>query len=128
MSVLRGALRIEEGAVAEPECSSATLYFDFDSSGLTAESNAQLSELAPCLSRNAGGIRLEGHCDERGTTEYNLALGQRRANSVESALVSLGLSPQRIDTVSYGEERPANTGSSESAWSDNRRVEMRLDR
>ena len=126
MSVLRGALRVEEAQVAEPDCASATLYFDFDSSGLTASSDAQVQELAPCLTRNDGAIRLEGHCDERGTTEYNLALGQRRANSVEKALVALGVSPQRIDTISYGEERPAQGGSSESAWAENRRVELEL--
>lgn len=127
-SVLRDALQIQEAVVAEPMCASATLAFDFDSAGLTPGTKAELEELADCLSRNAGGVRLEGHCDERGTTEYNVALGQRRADAVEAQLLALGVSPQRMTTVSFGEERPANPGSGERAWAENRRVELRLDR
>jgi peptidoglycan-associated lipoprotein len=66
-------------------------------------------------------VTVEGHCDERGTREYNLALGERRATAVRNALVALGISPNRIKTISYGKERPAVLGSNEAAWAQNRR-------
>ena len=67
-------------------------------------------------------IQIEGHCDERGTNEYNLALGERRANSTKNYLVSLGISPDRISTISYGEEKPLDPGHNEEAWAKNRRA------
>jgi peptidoglycan-associated lipoprotein len=67
-------------------------------------------------------IQIEGHCDERGTNEYNLALGERRANSTRNYLISLGISPDRISTISYGEERPLDPGHNEEAWAKNRRA------
>jgi peptidoglycan-associated lipoprotein len=67
-------------------------------------------------------IQIEGHCDERGTVEYNLALGERRANSTKKYLTSLGISPDRISTISYGKERPADPGHNEEAWAKNRRA------
>src|SRR5690606_10258475 len=69
-------------------------------------------------------VQIEGHCDERGTIEYNLALGERRANAAKRYIVRLGVDASRLSTISYGEERPANSGSSESAWAENRRAEF----
>jgi len=71
-------------------------------------------------------VTLEGHCDERGTREYNLALGERRANSIKNALVQLGVPASRVTTISYGKERPAAMGSNEAAWSQNRRGVMQI--
>jgi len=103
------------------------IYFDFDSSTLTQESQAKLTEKADWLRQNAQvNVAIEGHCDERGTTEYNLALGDRRANSVKRFLINLGIADNRMSTVSYGEERPINPGHDESAWSLNRRAQFVL--
>jgi peptidoglycan-associated lipoprotein len=71
-------------------------------------------------------LTIEGHCDERGTTEYNLALGQRRADAARNYLVDLGIDGSRLSTISYGEERPFETGHDESAWSQNRRAHFRV--
>ncbi|HJN77961.1 MAG TPA: OmpA family protein [Myxococcota bacterium] len=124
-SVLRNGLTISE-ATEPVACEAATLPFDFDSARLIPVTNDRLQELAPCLSKVPGSIRLEGHCDERGTTEYNLALGERRANTVQRTLVGLGISPDRISVVSYGEERPVAFGHDEASWAANRRVELRV--
>jgi len=98
------------------------IYFDFDRSSIRDEARAILEKTAAFLKENPGiRIRIEGNCDERGTNEYNLALGERRANSAKLFLVSLGISPDRIRTISYGEERPLALGSSEEAWAKNRR-------
>ena len=99
-------------------------YFDFDSSVLKPEARAALQAHANRLKSNSESVRLEGHADERGTREYNQALGARRANAVADYLVLQGVSRSRIETISYGEERPVNSASSESAWSQNRRVEL----
>jgi len=99
-------------------------YFDFDQSILKPESRAALTAHAERLKNNSRAVRLEGHADERGTREYNMALGERRANAVRDFLVLQGVSRSRIETVSYGEERPASMGSSESSWGQNRRVEL----
>ena len=99
-------------------------YFDFDSSNLTSEALDALNAHVAVLNRTTSQIRLEGHTDERGTREYNLALGERRANSVRDYMVASGISSLRIETVSYGEERPAAYGSGESNWARNRRVEL----
>ena len=98
------------------------VFFGFDSSDLTAESRAALEKQAAWM-KKFGGVRvvLEGHCDERGTREYNLALGERRANAAKDYLVALGINPARIKTISYGKERPAALGHNESAWAQNRR-------
>ena len=102
-----------------------TFYFDFDTAEIKAESRDVLAAHARYLSDNPGTqVRLEGHSDERGTTEYNLALGERRANAVQRFLIVNGASRGQLETVSYGEEKPAVSGSSESAWAQNRRVEM----
>jgi len=100
------------------------IYFGFDSSELSATSKQVLKENADYLAKVAGSkVVLEGHCDERGTDEYNLALGERRARSAFEYLRSLGVSRDRMSTVSYGEAKPAEAANNEGAWSKNRRVE-----
>lgn len=101
-----------------------TIYFGFDSSQLTSQAKSTLKENADYLAKVPGSkIILEGHCDERGTDEYNLALGERRSRSAFEYLRSLGVAKDRMSTVSYGESRPAEAGHNEAAWSKNRRVE-----
>ena len=99
-----------------------TVYFDFDRAEIRADQRATLQANAAWL-RDHGDVRIliEGHCDERGTREYNLALGDRRAQAARDYLVSLGVDGARVETISYGEERPAGEGSNEAAWSLNRR-------
>lgn len=100
-------------------------YFDFDKSTLTFASRTALDAYAAVLKENPRSIRLEGHADERGTREYNIALGERRANAVADYLISSGVPASQIASISYGEERPAVAGSSDSALSKNRRVELK---
>jgi len=101
------------------------IYFEYDSADITAESQAILEAHASNLIINPGiRLTLEGHADERGTREYNLALGERRAKSVSRVLQVLGVGEGTIQTVSYGEERPAALGHDDSAWGMNRRVEL----
>jgi peptidoglycan-associated lipoprotein len=98
------------------------VFFDFDKSTLTAKAQETLNKQAAWLSRvSTATVLVEGHCDERGTREYNLALGERRATAVKDYLISKGVSASRIKTISYGKERPAVLGSNEWAWSQNRR-------
>jgi peptidoglycan-associated lipoprotein len=101
-------------------------YFDFDKSDLRPEVTAQLDRYVALLRNGSQSLRLEGHADERGTTEYNLALGERRAKAVADYLTASGISAARIETVSYGEERPAAPGHDEESWALNRRVELIL--
>jgi len=103
------------------------VFFAFDKSDLTMESRDTLANDAKLL-KAASGVRIvvEGHCDERGTNEYNLGLGERRANAVKNYLVSLGISADRIKTISYGEERPFAMGHNEAAWAQNRRGHFSL--
>lgn len=101
------------------------VYFDFDKANLKSEAKATLNANAELLKAESGGkIIIEGHCDERGTNEYNLALGERRAMAAYEYLKTLGISSDRMSTISFGEERPAATGNDESAWSRNRRAEF----
>ena len=102
------------------------VYFDFDQSSIRSEFETQLRDNFRWLQQNPGiKIQLEGHCDERGTNEYNLALGERRARAVLSYMIDrLGADPERFTIVSFGEERPAQMGKSEESWSLNRRVEF----
>ncbi|MBC6903882.1 peptidoglycan-associated lipoprotein Pal [Saccharophagus sp. K07] len=99
-------------------------YFEFDSAVLLPEARAALIAHAEYARNSSRSVRLEGHADERGSREYNMALGERRANAVRDFLVLQGVSSSSIETVSYGEERPAVSGSGESSWSKNRRVEL----
>lgn len=102
------------------------IYFDFDQSTIRAEFREVLNGHAAYLAANPGArIVLEGHADERGTREYNMALGERRGNSVSRYLVVQGVSVDAIEVVSFGEERPVNEGHDEASWSENRRVEIR---
>lgn len=102
-----------------------TIYFDFDSSEIRSESRDVLMAHARYLAANPSTeVVLKGHTDERGTTEYNLALGERRGQAVERYLAVNGVDRQRLETVSYGEERPAMSGSGEEAYGKNRRVEI----
>ncbi len=98
------------------------VFFDFDKSDLSPEARATVEGLAAWMSSYpATTIGIEGHADERGTREYNLALGERRASSVNDYLVALGVAPNRLSTISYGKERPAVLGSNEESWAQNRR-------
>ena len=99
------------------------MFFEYDSVVLTPEATRVLDQQAAWLKQYPDVIvTIEGHTDERGTREYNLALGDRRANAVRNYLVALEISPQRILTISYGEERPAEPGHDEAAWARNRRA------
>ncbi|MFH0843983.1 MAG: peptidoglycan-associated lipoprotein Pal [Pseudomonadota bacterium] len=106
---------------------SENIYFDFDKSDLGPEAQTILKKKAAWSRENTRFfVRIEGHCDERGTNEYNLALGERRAQSAKKFLVALGVPDDRIRTISYGEERPADPGHNEAAWAKNRRDEFKL--
>lgn len=102
---------------------STTIYFDTDRFNIDSADAAALQAQAQYFSRYPSlTFTIEGHCDERGTREYNVALGERRANAAKNYLVSLGISASRITTVSYGKERPVALASSEAAWAQNRRA------
>lgn len=104
-----------------------TIYFDFDKSDLRDDARAALDAKLPILSANPDlTIRISGHTDERGSDEYNMALGQRRAAAAKQYLVDHGIDAGRIATISYGEERPVAQGHDESAWSQNRRDEFEI--
>lgn len=101
------------------------IFFGFDKSDITSDAAETLKKQAAWMQANQSvTVIVEGHCDERGTREYNLALGERRANAMREQLISLGVSAARIETISYGKERPAVAGSNESAWAQNRRGVM----
>jgi peptidoglycan-associated lipoprotein len=119
----------EEGAEApgpqEGMLAKRTIYFDFDSSEIRGEGTDIVAAHAKYLAARGGlKVRLEGHTDERGSREYNIGLGERRAQAVRRALLLQGASEAQLSTVSYGEERPAAAGSDEAAWTKNRRVEI----
>jgi peptidoglycan-associated lipoprotein len=112
-------------AQARERLSQRVVYFEFDSSAIDDDSRAVIEAHAAHLGANPKlKVRLEGHADERGTREYNLALGERRGQSVERLMRVLGLKADRITVVSYGEEKPVSPGHDESAWRLNRRVEI----
>jgi len=101
------------------------IYFEFDKASLSPNSKELISKYIE-FAKKAKAIRLEGHCDERGTREYNLALGEKRAIEVKNYLIIKGISSSKIKVISYGEEKPIDVESSESAWKKNRRVEISL--
>ena len=128
----------EEGTITEtsPESASITpgsqedlivnvgdrVFFNYDSSDLDSDAQELLQDQVAWLKQYSDvSVIVEGHCDERGTREYNLALGEKRAQSVKNYLISLGISSDRISTISYGKERPAVVGSNDGAWAQNRR-------
>ncbi|NTV97610.1 MAG: peptidoglycan-associated lipoprotein Pal [Chlorobiaceae bacterium] len=99
------------------------IFYDFDKSDLRTDALTQLKINADWMASNSSrNVIIEGHCDERGTNEYNLALGERRANSARDQMVNLGVTPTRLKTVSYGEEKPFATGHDEESWAQNRRA------
>jgi len=111
---------------APAEVSLSTVYFDFDSYAIRGDAQGELRKIAGEIKAKTGTkIQIEGHCDDRGSNEYNLALGERRARAIQEFLTSEGVSTADLSTISYGEERPAAQGSSEDAWSKNRRGEFR---
>lgn len=133
-----GGIAADSGAAAEGEPAASAgeaggvtsadlrpIYYSYDSYNLTSEARSILKANANWLQSNtAATIQIEGHCDERGTTEYNLALGERRANAAKAYLTKQGIDGSRVSIISYGEERPSDPGHDESAWAKNRRAEM----
>ncbi len=129
---------IEEGAVGDqamtqkesPDAAGTefvdeNIHFAFNSAILSGRAQKTLDSTAQYLLFNQGAkVTVEGHCDERGTEAYNMALGERRAESVKGYLVNLGISAERLDTISYGEERPIDSGKNESSWAQNRRAQL----
>ena len=104
-----------------------SVYFDFNKFSIRADARNVLKRQAVWLKSNPSvTLSVEGHCDERGTREFNLALGERRANSVKDYLVTMGINPVRIKTISYGKERPVAMGSNNAAWAQNRRSVTRV--
>lgn len=102
-----------------------SIYFDFDRSDIRSEFRPLVEAHAGYMTGHASAtIRIEGNCDERGSREYNLALGQRRADSLRKAMVLLGVSDTRIETISWGEEKPRASGHNDAAWSQNRRDDI----
>ena len=109
----------------EPAFVNENIYFTFDSSALSEEARQILNEKADYLRTNPDvTMTVEGHCDDRGTEAYNMALGERRAESVKQFLVDMGVGTNRLKTVSYGEERPIVMGHNEAAWARNRRAQF----
>ena len=119
------AVRVKEEA--RMKFVNADVYFNFDDVTLTSNARMVLKQKVAWLRENSGAsILIEGHCDERGTEEYNIALGQRRAQSVKMFLINTGIRTSRLSTVSYGEERPVDFGNNESAWAKNRRAHFKI--
>ncbi|HKI51359.1 MAG TPA: peptidoglycan-associated lipoprotein Pal [Geothermobacteraceae bacterium] len=118
----------QEGIVATPlVVELEMIHFAFDQHTLSAESREILTKNAVLLQTNPQlNIDIEGHCDERGSDEYNLALGERRAQAAKDYLVTLGVAPERVATISYGEEIPLDPSAGEDAWAKNRRAAFRL--
>jgi peptidoglycan-associated lipoprotein len=108
-----------------PNLAPASVYFDYDSSDLTPPTREVLQAVfQQAQNQPDRDIRIEGNCDERGTREYNLALGQRRADAAKQYLLNLGLDGSRITTISYGKERPRVVGNDEASWAENRRDDL----
>ena len=102
-----------------------TVYFDYNKHNIRSSEAAKLSSIAEWMNDNSSKhLLVEGHCDERGSNEYNLALGEQRSLGIRRYLIDLGVESSRLHTISYGEERPASYGSGEATWSKNRRAEF----
>jgi peptidoglycan-associated lipoprotein len=124
-------VRDETGGFTIPDAKQAgvlrPIYFEFDQYQILSSARPTLHEIADCLHENPSWkVLIEGHCDERGSDEYNLALGEQRAQSTRRYLMALGIKSQRFQTISYGEERPAKLGHHEDSWAENRRAEFRV--
>ena len=121
----RSSTCVDKVASSNRQCDNlATVYFDFDESRLRAETRDTLREHAECVKQRKRSLQIEGHCDERGTEAYNLALGERRARGAADYMVSLGVKRGNVSTISYGESKPVKFGAGESTWSQNRRCEF----
>jgi peptidoglycan-associated lipoprotein len=118
------AARAAEGAGTAMVAGLQDIHFDFDKYNIRQGDAAVLKKDSEWLKANPGKVRIEGHCDERGTVEYNLALGQRRADSTKNYLMTLGIEKSRLETISYGKERPLDPGHNEGAWAKNRRAHL----
>jgi peptidoglycan-associated lipoprotein len=118
-----GAGTIQQGSVEDFQVNVGDrVFFDYDSYEIRPDAQDTLQKQAAWLQQYGQyAVMIEGHCDERGTREYNLALGERRANAVRNYLVALGIDGNRLQTISYGKERPEQPGSDEVAWAQNRR-------
>lgn len=117
----------DQAATTAVELTIQSIYFDFDKSSIRDDARDILKVNADIFNKkNTAGIVVEGHCDERGTAEYNMALGERRAQEAKKYLVNLGVNASRIETVSYGKEKPVDPGHDEAAWAKNRRAEFLL--
>lgn len=115
----------EASLLAQAQSALKDVHFDYDKSNIRPDARDTLKEDYLVLKGVADvQVQMEGHCDERGTVEYNLALGQRRADSSKDYLVSLGMKAEQISTISFGEERPADPGHDEAAWAKNRRAHI----
>ena len=113
----------EQAAILQAE----TVHFAFDSSVVRADEQSKVTAVADYLKSNSGNaVKISGHCDERGTEEYNRSLGERRALALRESLATMGVDPMRVKTISYGEDKPADPGHDESAWRKNRRGEFVL--
>ena len=114
---------MQRTASARSKFENEDIYFEFDSIRLSPAAQEILAQKARWMRANPGAtVTIEGHCDNRGTNEYNLALGEGRAQTAKSFLVDLGIDSTRVNTISYGEERPIDTTQSEDAWAKNRRA------
>lgn len=127
LSALIVMLAVSGCSLINPNCGvnatpSDTVYFDYDSSILKHDAQVTLSQQLEMLTEDDSPIVIEGHADERGTREYNIGLGARRANEVRNYLLSKGIESERMTTISYGKDKPAVEGHDESAWSKNRRA------
>ncbi len=115
---------VSSGSASADACTFEPIGFDFNEYKLSSEAQAKLATLADCIKKQKAKLTVEGHADERGTEEYNLQLSNKRAASVKRYLTDLGVTAGSLETVGYGENRPAQQGSSEAAWAANRRVEF----
>ena len=119
--------REKKNAAALNDLNIQNIYFDYDKSNIRSDAREILKANAEIFTKNSSAtIVVEGYCDERGTTEYNMALGERRAQETKQYLGNLGINASRIETISYGEERPLDSRSTEEAWAQNRRVQFLL--
>ncbi|HEY2630215.1 MAG TPA: peptidoglycan-associated lipoprotein Pal [Usitatibacter sp.] len=112
--------------MSDPLLVKKSVYFDFDSNSVKDEYRGMIQAHSRLLSDNRDKkVRIEGNCDERGSREYNLALGQRRAEAVKKVMTVLGVADGRVETISYGEEKPVSMGHDEAAWAQNRRADIK---
>lgn len=117
----------KRSAAALADLTPQNIYFDYDKSSIRSDAREILKTNAEIFAKNSkADIIVEGHCDERGTAEYNMALGERRAQEAKQYLINLGIDGSRIETISYGEERPLDAGNNEAAWAQNRRAQFLL--